>query len=75
MTEQNVGPDVSNKSNAKLEITHPKTPQLTTKSRSRPVMFPSHTELENRLAEDMAKYALLVFIISSSIIELVNIYS
>ena len=42
-----------------MELTHPKTPQLMTRGRSRPLSVPSQADLESKTAEEMAK--LVVF--------------
>ena len=57
---QNVGPQVVDKCKTKMELTHPKTPQLVTKGRSRPVATVSQAEIEEKIAEEVSRLVLPV---------------
>ena len=72
LNQQNAGPEALAKTKVKLEITHPKTPQLTTKSRSRPVTLPSQAELESKIADEMTRYAFSLAGLSDSEIDAGN---
>ncbi len=50
-SQQNNGPHVEEKT--KMQLTHPKTPQLMTKRRSRPNNVQGQSDIEDKIVEEM----------------------